>query len=350
MLKAFFFGGGTPSLLNATIVNAIISKLKSVFIVDKKAEISLEVNPDSVESKEKVKDYLSAGLNRISLGVQTFDDNLLQTIGRVHTKKQAIEAYNHIRDANCRNVNIDLIWGLPKQNLKSWLQTVNELILLQPEHVSSYSLTIEEDTPFALEFGYTLDDDYDENSNIKSNSLLPSEKDLSLMYTRAAELFQENGYLQYEISNYSKMGYQCRHNLGYWEGVDYIGFGPAATSTIEGIRFSNPSHIEEWQKVVENPEISADREILSLQDRVIELIMLRLRTTKGLRVKDVYELSGRDFLKDNKELIHALHKNGLVRILDGYFSLTQQGFMVSNAILRHLFENTRRCLALSKND
>ncbi len=364
-VETIFFGGGTPSLIGAKVIDSIIRKLKSVFSVDKKAEISLEANPDSLDSVEKIKDYMRAGINRISIGVQSFDNDLLKIMGRVHTNEQAIAAFNFAREAKCKNINLDLIWGLPTQDLKSWTKTLNEIITLEPEHLSMYSLTLEEETPFAQKYSYLEDiDDIEEledeennrinnreNLQISSDKIfLPTEKESSQMYSKALEILHENGYLQYEISNYSKMGHQCRHNLGYWEGTDYIGFGPSAASTIKNVRIVNPASMNSWIQVVQNPKIIADTEILSLQDRVIELIMLRLRTTKGLRVKAVFELTGRDFLKDNKMLIQALHKNGLVRILHGYLSLTQQGFMVSNAILRHLFENTKKHLALGPDN
>ncbi len=334
LVKTIFFGGGTPSLLDPSVIEAILRKIYRHFKIDKKIEITLEGNPESLNSKEKIQDYLKAGINRLSVGVQALDDNLLQKIGRVHTMDMASDSIFYARTAGCRNINIDLIWGLPNQGLGNWVKQLKALMQLNVDHISAYSLTIEENTPF-----------YDMLK--KEDISLPDEETLGKMYTRTGEIFQENGYLQYEISNYSRMGFQCKHNIGYWEGEDYLGFGPSATSTIGITRWTNPYSLELWkQTITSNLEI--DYENLSLQDRVIELIMLRLRTTRGLRVKAVADITGRDFVQDNKKLIDALHKNGLVRILNGYLKLTHQGFMVSNAILRHLVANTKNQLENNK--
>ncbi len=335
LVKTIFFGGGTPSLLDPSVIECILRKIHKHFQVDKKAEISLEGNPESLNSKEKIQDYLSVGISRLSVGVQALDDNLLKKLGRVHNIDMASESIFYARTAGCRNINIDLIWGLPSQGLGNWVKQLKSLMQLNVDHISAYSLTIEENTVF-----YELLKKDDVN--------LPDEDTLAKMYTRTGEIFQENGYLQYEISNYSRMGFQCKHNIGYWEGEDYLGFGPSATSTIGIKRWTNPYSLELWKQAITTKNIEIDYENLSLQDRVIELIMLRLRTTRGLRVKAVADITGRDFVQDNKKLIDALHKNGLVRLLNGYLRLTHQGFMVSNAILRHLVDNTKKQIENNK--
>ncbi len=335
-VKTIFFGGGTPSLLDPETIEIVIKKIKKHFQVDPKAEISMESNPDSLNSKDKVKDYLRAGINRISIGIQSLDDDFLKILGRAHTSAEAMNAIYFAKSAGCRNVNVDMMWGLPNQKVSHWINQVNELVKLRPDHVSAYGLTLEQDTPLYLAY---------EKSEIE----VPEENDLSSMYIRGSEILEDAGYLQYEISNYSKMGFQCVHNLGYWEGIDYLGLGPSATSTIKNQRWTNPYDLDLWKRAVENPNMREKREILTLQDRVIELIMLRLRTTRGMRVKAFSELTGRDFLKDNKQLIQALHSNGLIRIINGYVRLTRNGFMVSNSILSHLFENTKKYLALGED-
>ncbi len=331
IVKTIFFGGGTPSILNPTVIDAILRKIHKHFKVDKKVEITLESNPESLNSKDRIKDYLAGGVNRLSIGVQALDDDLLKKIGRVHNVDMASEAVLNARIAGCRNINIDLIWGLPNQRLGNWVKQLRALMQWNVDHISAYSLTIEENTPFS---------DILERDKL----ILPDEETLGQMYRRAGEIFQENGYLQYEISNYSRMGFHCRHNLGYWEGEDYLGFGPSATSTVQSTRWTNPYSLEEWGQMLVSDTKKLNIENLTLQDRAIELIMLRLRTTRGLRVKAVAEITGRDFVKDNQKLISALHKNGLVRLLNGYLRLTHSGFMVSNAILRHLVENTKKYL------
>ncbi len=335
-VKTIFFGGGTPSLLEAETIDLILKKIKKLFKVDKKAEITLESNPESLNSILKVRNFLSTGINRISLGVQSLDNNLLKKLGRVHDLTDSLNALSYLKSGGCKNINVDMMWGLPEQRASQWISQGNDLMKLKPDHISAYSLTIEQDTPF-------------EKMLEEGKIVLPEENEASMMYMRASEIFEEHGYLQYEISNYSRMGFQCRHNIGYWEGVDYLGFGPSATSTVKNIRWTNPFDLHEWKKAVENSHENIEKEVLSLQDRVIELIMLRLRTTRGLRVKAFNTITGRDFMKDNKKLIQALHENGLIRIMNGYVRLTRHGFMVSNSILSHLFENTKKHLALDAN-
>ncbi len=336
-IRTIFFGGGTPSLMEPKVIETIMKQIRKRFKVEHKAEISLEGNPESLNSKNKIKDYLSTGINRLSIGAQALDDSFLQTLGRGHTVNDVFNAVYSARTANCRNINIDMIWGLPFQRVPNWIHQVGELMKLKPDHISLYGLTIEANTPFEIAVQ-------------QEKILLPSEQELNTMYLRGSELLQESGYLQYEISNYSKMGFHCRHNLGYWEGEEYLGIGPSATSTIAGQRWTNSPDIDAWIKGVEYPQYEPEHEILSLQDRVVELIMLRLRTTRGMRVKAFSDLTGRDFLKDHKQLIQALHTNGLIRIINGYVRLTRSGFLVSNSIFTHLFENTKKNLALGVDE
>ncbi len=332
-VKTIFFGGGTPSLLEPETVDLIIKKIKKLFKVDKKTEITLESNPESLNSIIKAKLYLSAGINRISLGVQSLDNAMLKSLGRIHDLTDSLNALSYLKSAGCKNINVDMMWGLPNQRASQWISQVNDLMKLRPDHISAYGLTIEPETKFDILIN-------------EGKIVLPEENEMSMMYLRGSEIFEEHGYLQYEISNYSRMGFQCAHNIGYWEGVDYLGFGPSATSTVQNIRWTNPFDLHDWKKTVENSHENLEKEMLSVQDRVIELIMLRLRTTRGLRVKAFNAITGRDFMKDNKKLIQALHENGLIRIMNGYVRLTRHGFMVSNSILAHLFENTKKNLAL----
>jgi oxygen-independent coproporphyrinogen-3 oxidase len=169
---------------------------------------------------------------------------------------------------------------------------------------------------------------------------LPPERDQSLMYVEGAELLESAGYIHYEISNFARMGFQCRHNLSYWEGAEYLGLGPSATSTLNGRRWTNPSVALEWAAAVKSGALDADAETLSVQTRVLELIMLRLRTSRGLRVKAYRDLTGRDFLRDHKALVHALHERGLIRIRNGYLRFTRSGMLVSNSILSKFFADT----------
>lgn len=327
VVSTVFFGGGTPSLVPPDILSAILNRVRRCFRLEPDAEISLEANPESL-SKTSARGYVRAGINRVSLGVQALNDDMLAFLGRPHTVRDAMRAYEALRAANCHNISLDFIWGLPGQSVTAWLEQTGEVVRLRPEHVSCYGLSVEPGTPLAAMY------------DIEAFTL-PPERDQATMYMRGAELLEEGGLLQYEISNFSRMGYQCRHNTGYWEGEDYLGLGPGATSTLGGRRWTSPADMAAWADVVRRHAGAVDAEELTLTDRVLELIMLRLRTVRGLRVKAYRELTGRDLLRDHKELIHALHRHGLIRIRHGYLWLTRNGMLVSNSILERFFESAR---------
>ncbi|HJB64894.1 MAG TPA: radical SAM family heme chaperone HemW [Candidatus Mailhella merdavium] len=330
-IRTVYFGGGTPSLLPPSIIGTILSKAARCFKLEGAAEISMEANPESI-SKATASQYLREGINRVSLGAQSLNDMDLAVLGRVHCAADVTRAVYALRDAHFHNIGLDLMWGLPGQTSHQWKKQLKEVARLRPEHLSCYGLTLEEGTPM-LEL-------------CRSGALLPlpDERESARMYVQGAELLEELGYLQYEISNFARMGYLCRHNMGYWEGEDYLGLGPSATSTIGGRRWTNPADLNRWARQVKRHSTGSAAETLELSDRVLELIMLRLRTTRGLRVKAYRELTGRDFLRDHKQLVHALHRHGLVRIKDGYLRLTRNGMLVSNSILERFFEASREAL------
>ncbi len=330
-VSTVFFGGGTPSLLPPAHMDVILNRAARCFRLDAKAEISMEANPESV-TRAHARGYAKAGVNRVSLGVQSLDDSMLDFLGRVHTAADVARAYDALRGAGFGNIGMDLIWGLPGQSVSGWLSQLAQVTRMKPEHLSCYGLTVEPGTPLAdlYELGELV---------------LPSERDQATMYVRGAEVLEEAGFLHYEISNFARMGYACRHNTGYWEGVDYLGLGPSATSTVGGRRWTNPAGLGPWIDNVRAHKLAENAETLSLTDRVLELLMLRLRTTRGLRVKAYKELTGRDFMRDHKTLIHTLHKNGLIRIRNGYLWLTRNGMLVSNSILERFFDSSREHLA-----
>lgn len=327
-VESIFFGGGTPSLLAPSTVAATLDRLRRAFTIRPDAEITLEGNPESLSDRNAIRAYIHAGINRFSLGVQSLDDAKLRQLGRVHTAAEAINAMRRLREAGCANLNLDFIWGLPGQKVSQWLREVKSLCELRPEHVSAYGLTLEPDTPLQQDCASGL-------------THLPQERELALMYMQGAELLEEAGLVQYEVSNFARMGFQCRHNMGYWEGKDYLGFGPSASSTYNGKRWTSPADFTAWGRAVTTGPLADGAELLDPRTQVLELIMLRLRTTRGLRLKDYRELVGRDFTDDHRRLVEALHKNKLIRILNGHLRLTRQGMLVSNSILANLFEITK---------
>ena len=202
---------------------------------------------------------------------------------------------------------------------------------MAPDHISAYGLTLEPGTPIELDVE-------------EGRLALPPERDQNIMFMEGAAMLEQHGYLHYEISNFARMGFQCRHNMGYWEGEDYLGLGPSATSTVNNRRWTNPSSQAAWNARTREGKIGQDVEELSPETRVLELLMLRLRTARGLRIAAYREMTGRDFVRDHQRLVQALHENSLIRIRQGYLRLTRSGMLVSNSILSNLFARTREVL------
>ncbi|SDF75711.1 radical SAM family heme chaperone HemW [Desulfovibrio legallii] len=330
-VETVFFGGGTPSLLPPRIIGVVLERLAKYFKLAPKAEVTLEANPESLRGGHTAAQFLSAGVNRLSIGLQSMDETQLRLLGRAHKAADSLHSVFLAREAGCANINVDLMWGLPGQSVRHWLQTLKDVFRMTPDHISAYGLT--------LEPGTALEADVEEG-----RLSLPPERDQNIMFMEGAALLEQHGYLHYEISNFARMGFQCRHNLGYWEGADYLGLGPSATSTIQNRRWTNPAGQNAWNTRVRQGSLDAEAEILTPETRVLELLMLRLRTARGLRVKDYHELTGRDFTRDHQKLVQALHENGLIRLRDGYLRLTRKGMVVSNAILTNLFARTREVL------
>lgn len=331
-IESVFFGGGTPSLLAPSTINKILSRLQANFAFAEKPEITLEANPESLRSGLTIRNMLSAGINRLSIGIQSMEDNMLRQLGRLHKSSDSLHTVFSAREAGCSNISVDLMWGLPGQSVRNWLQTLKEIARITPEHISTYCLTLDNDTPLGTDCA-------------QGKLSLPPERDQSIMFVEGAALLESNGYIHYEISNFAKMGFHCRHNLGYWEGRDYLGIGPSATSTIAGRRWTNPANLEEWSNAVRDDNLDAHAESLKPMVKILEMIMLRLRTAKGMNLETYRKLTGRDFLRDNRRMIQAMHENDLIRIRNGYFSLTRSGMLVSNSIISNLFDQTKSVLA-----
>ncbi len=326
-ISSVFFGGGTPSLLPVRVVELLLDRISKYFSLTDNVEISLEANPESLRTRDRMQSFAKAGVNRLSLGLQSLDEEYLHMLGRSHKVRDSLYAVMQAREAGIGNINVDLMWGLPGQGVRHWLNTLREVTRMKPDHISAYGLTLEDGTKMEREYS-------------AGRLALPPERDQSVMFMEGAALLEEQGYLHYEISNFARMGFQCRHNLGYWEGNDYLGLGPSATSTMQGRRWTNAYNQAEWAQKVEERNLDAQAMVLTPRERILELVMLRLRTARGLRFKAYKALTGRDFMHDHKLLIQALHENGLIRIRDGYLRLTRSGMLVSNSILSNIFTQT----------
>lgn len=315
-----FFGGGTPSLLPGEQVESVLAKLQSCFSLRENAEITVECNPGTLTA-EKLACYRRAGVNRLSIGLQSAHNEELELLGRIHTWEEFLESYQLAREAGFSNINVDLMSGLPGQTLESWRDTLKKVMALEPEHISAYSLIIEEGTLFGERYGSC------EGGNAEAAAGafpgLPDEDTERQMYYDTKSLLEESGYTRYEISNYARPGRECRHNLGYWRRVDYKGFGIGAASLLANCRYQNGMDLASYLK---RQFICASREQLTEADALSETMFLGLRTTKGVRMtkqmRQVYETVLKKYMSQ-----------GFLEERDGFLCLTEAGTDVSNWIL-----------------
>jgi oxygen-independent coproporphyrinogen-3 oxidase len=316
-----YFGGGTPTLFGADGLAAIMNTIRKTFDVDSNAEITFEANPDSVNLK-LLRRLRAEGFNRVSLGIQTDEDPILRDIGRPHTYRQAVRAVETIRQAGFKNLSVDLMYGLPGQNLERWKQTVENVIGLQPDHISCYGLKLEENTPLYAR---------------RDSCNLPDDDLQADMYLAAVEQLAQAGFRQYEISNFAKRGMASRHNLKYWNGGEYLGFGPDASSDFAGSRFSMVRDIRAYiSGITSGGQVLRENQQIQARDRAGEYVMLRLRTAAGINRED-YE---RRFLLSFEPLGKILDlacRHELAKKNDrGGYRLTPKGFLVSNSIISDL--------------
>lgn len=318
-----FLGGGTPSILEAEEIQAIMEAVRWYFDLQPDAEITIEANPGTV-TLEKLEAYRTCGINRISIGLQSADDEELKTLGRIHTYDDFLTTYQRVRQAGFTNVNVDLMSALPGQTVSSWKNTLKKVMMLKPEHISAYSLIIEEGTPFY--------DRYDSHPE-----LLPSEDDEREMYYLTKEFLKEQGYERYEISNYAKPGYECKHNIGYWTGVEYLGLGLGASSYLQGFRFRNEADLDTYMKIpMGGPETDEKlhQEItkLSLNDRIEEFMFLGMRMTEGVSGSEFYGRFGQNMWNIYGDVLARLEKEGLIQVKMPYVRLSEFGLDVSNYV------------------
>lgn len=317
-VETVYFGGGTPSLLEPGQIEAMLRSAQDCFDLDAEAEITLEANPDSVLRPGFLGSLRGLGVNRLSLGVQSLQDDLLAMLGRPHDARQARLAVEAARDSGFSNLSLDLIWGLPGQTLEGWMADLAEAVALAPEHLSCYGLSLEEGTALARK---VEEGDLD----------LPDEESQALMYLDGSRLLESAGYAHYEISNYARPGCQSRHNEGYWAGKDYLGLGPAAVSTIGNRRWSNPAAWGEYAAAVTGGG-EANEEVLSARTGRQEMVMLALRRARGLDLEKFKATTGTEF-PWRHPAVEQLRSSGLARRRDGHLQLTREGMLVSNSVI-----------------
>jgi len=315
-----YFGGGTPTIINPGNLKVILDNLNELIEIDKNAEISMEANPNTLTA-DKLKAYKEIGINRLSIGVQSLNDEILKKIGRIHNSKEAVEAIGRAGESGFENINADVMFNIPGQTVKDIEDTVSEIIETGVKHISFYSLKLEKGTPM-----FTME----KNDKIA----MPDEETEREMYYAGRNVMEKNNIFQYEISNFAEKSHECRHNLKYWNQEEYIGLGPSAHSFLNNIRYSNPGDLNLYCKNADAGKF--DRiihEELDEEDLITEYIMLRLRLTEGLNTGDFEEKFKLNFNERYKSQINYLVNNKLLVYDKDFIRLTKKGMDISNYVI-----------------
>lgn len=315
IITSIYFGGGTPSLISAGLIQKILTTIKNNFNVSENAEISIECNPCSF-TKFKANKYFNIGINRISFGVQSLNNKELKILGRKHTKNIAINAIKIAKDVGFKNISCDLMIGIPNQTVQNLINSANELIGLGITHISAYMLMLEEGTPLC-------------RSVKKGNLTIANDDECVDMYNKLVDILKQKNINRYEISNFAKKGFECKHNLNYWQMGEYVGFGVASHSFVNGIRFNNSNNFNNYY----NAQIQQEK--LTQNQIIEETIMLGLRTIDGVNINTLKNL-GYDILKQKQQQINFLIKNNLIKLKNNYICLTNKGFGLCNSIVLEL--------------
>ena len=322
ILTSIFFGGGTPSLMEPAYLQEILSEIKNNFLLKKDAEITMETNPGTVDIK-KLAEFRKIGFNRISIGIQSFNDDELKFLTRIHNSNTAVKTINDSVAAGFENISIDLIFNLPKQTKEKWMQNLKIACSLPINHISAYSLIVENGTILnkMIVDGKVImqDDDYDAD-----------------LYETTIEYLEANGFAQYEVSNFAKSGYQCVHNNSYWHYKDYLGFGTSAHSFIDGKRWWNYSSVKRYvNEISKNGNALANHEQLTDEEIHGEYIMLALRSS-GIDLKNYKKKCGDDWLEKNNTYFEELSKKNLIMYDDEILKLTAKGYTLCDEILKNV--------------
>ena len=315
-VETVFFGGGTPSVLSGKQMKTLMDAVFSSFSISPDAEISMEANPGTL-TPEKLAAYREAGINRLSVGVQAMNDRLLQNIGRIHTRDEAAEAVRMAKNAGFENINIDLMYGLPGQSMGDFTDTLHQALSLPVTHLSMYSLIVEEGTPLY--------------ARVEQGEEVPGDEETLIMQHTAAQIAAQHGLTRYEISNYARPGFECRHNLVYWRRGEYLGLGCAAHSLMENARFSNTASLNEYLSGVR----TESHEPLTATDALEETVMLSLRTSEGLDLCEYRALAGSGFPGKQRH-IDRLVRESLAFVRGDRLILTERGMDVLNAVIELL--------------
>jgi oxygen-independent coproporphyrinogen-3 oxidase len=318
-VKSVFIGGGTPSLPDSSFISEVMETINKSFEIEKNAEISIESNPGTL-SFEKLSAYNNAGINRLSIGLQAWQDRLLKSIGRIHNKEQFLDNFEQARSAGFKNINTDIIFGLPTQTEDDWNETLNGVLSLDCEHISCYSLSIEKETIF--------------HKMLEKRKLqkVSDETDRN-MYHAAIEAFKNKGYRHYEISNFAGEGFQCKHNLIYWNAEEYLGFGAGAHSYIKDERFNNPNGIDEYLTAIKTGADHKENVCkISREESMAEYMILGLRLIDGVCNENFQKRYSKNMFDTYKKQIEKLFMKKLIIADDKCVKLTKLGLDVANQV------------------
>ena len=324
-VDTIFIGGGTPSVPDSALIVGIMEHVRKAFHVAEGAEISMEANPGTV-TREKLTDYRRAGINRLSFGLQSANDRELKLLGRIHTWAEFLESFHLARECGFTNINIDLMSALPGQTRESWKDTLKRVTDLNPEHISAYSLIIEDGTPFGEKYG-----------SEEGRKLLPDEDSEREMYHETKRFLRDCGYERYEISNYAKPGRACRHNIGYWTGLPYLGLGLGASSYMDGCRFAVNSDMKQYLE--EKPGMFTDVEKLTKKDMEEEFFYVGLRMTAGVSLPEFERRFGVSAKDVYPGLMEMFVEEKAAVFQGDRFVLTDYGLDVSNYIMAQFLQD-----------
>lgn len=321
IITSIFFGGGTPTTLPAASFKTVLNAVRSSFFLAAGCEVTVEANPGTVDGAG-LAELRQAGVNRLSIGVQSFHDRLLGVLGRIHSAEQAAQAVQLARKAGFDNLNLDFIFGIPGQTNHDWRETLHKAVEMAPEHIAAYGLQLEEGTPLA-------------QAAERGEICACAEETEIAMYRDAVAFLTVHGYSHYEISNFARPGRQCAHNLVYWLNRPYLGLGPAAHSFIRGVRFSNDISLAGYSDKLSREEYPVENKTcLSAADEMSETMFLGLRLTGGVDLNQFYRCFGRRAEDIYRYEIEGLSKKGLLEISEGYLRLTTKGLLLANVVFR----------------
>ena len=324
-VDTIFFGGGTPTIVKPSNLKRILQAIDSILEIDQNAEISMEANPNTL-TDENLSEYKEAGINRLSIGIQSLNDVILNKIGRIHNSTEALQAIDRAKKHGFENINADVMFNIPGMTTLDIEDTLTKIMEKGIKHISFYSLKLEKGTPMFI-------------MEEKNMITMPDEDDERDMYYKGRDVMKKNNLLQYEISNFAVKGYECRHNLKYWNQEEYIGIGPSAHSFLNSMRYSNPPDLNLYCRSSETDTFNRIvLEEMDLNDLMFEYIMLRLRLTEGLNIIDFKDKFNVDFYEKYSKQVEYLTENKLIELKVDFVKLTERGMDISNSVFEEFMD------------